>query len=129
MWEAKVALVAALAALGIIACQPSPGSGAPAPTGATSDAVQPAAAPLAGSGPDLADLEARELLPKAADDSCGARALANIINRPADMPGLPEASAKIRYLNPDSMATMDFSPDRLNVDVNAEGRIWRLRCG
>jgi hypothetical protein len=124
-----------VAALGFIACQPqAPSDGAAAPAaaaGPVESAPAATSAPVSArmAGPDLASLEMRGLVPKEADDTCGARALANIVDRPADMPGLPEASAAVRYLNPDSMATMDFRPDRLNIDVNAEGRIWKLRCG
>lgn len=120
MWEAKMALAAAVAALGFIACQPET-AGAPVARAAALDA------PVVQV--DLADLESRELVPKEADDGCGARKLAGIIDRPSDLPGLPEASSTVRFLNPDSMATMDFRPDRLNIEVNAEGRIWKLRCG
>ncbi|MEP9360541.1 I78 family peptidase inhibitor [Sphingomonas sp. KR3-1] len=34
-----------------------------------------------------------------------------------------------RWLGPDSAATMDFRPDRLNVILDAEGKIISARCG
>lgn len=34
-----------------------------------------------------------------------------------------------RALGPDDMATMDFRPDRLNIDLDASGRITGFRCG
>lgn len=34
-----------------------------------------------------------------------------------------------RILGPDSMATMDFSPDRINVMVDEKGIITAVRCG
>lgn len=34
-----------------------------------------------------------------------------------------------RILGPDSMATMDFSPDRINVMVDEKGIVTAVRCG
>ena len=34
----------------------------------------------------------------------------------------------VRVLQPDSMVTMDYRPDRLNIDVDAKGIITGLRC-
>lgn len=34
-----------------------------------------------------------------------------------------------RALGPDDMATMDFRPDRLNIDLDASGKITGFRCG
>ena len=34
-----------------------------------------------------------------------------------------------RILKPDSMATMDFNPDRLNINVDDEGNIITQECG
>ncbi|MDH5748730.1 MAG: I78 family peptidase inhibitor [Rhodospirillales bacterium] len=35
----------------------------------------------------------------------------------------------LRILPPGSMATMDFSPNRLNVYLDDQGRITKIRCG
>lgn len=35
----------------------------------------------------------------------------------------------VRWLAPDSAATMDFRPDRLNLNTDAEGKIVSARCG
>lgn len=35
----------------------------------------------------------------------------------------------VRVLAPDSMATMDYREDRLNIEVDEQGRITGLRCG
>lgn len=34
----------------------------------------------------------------------------------------------IRVLKPDSMVTMDYRPDRLNIDVDGNGTIKGFRC-
>ena len=36
---------------------------------------------------------------------------------------------RIRTRNPQSVVTMDYRSDRLNVDTDADGRILRVRCG
>lgn len=35
----------------------------------------------------------------------------------------------IRVIRPGDVVTMDYRPDRLNVEVGEDGRIKRLRCG
>lgn len=43
---------------------------------------------------------------------------------------LQESGARShRALGPEDMATMDFRPDRLNIDLDASGRITGFRCG
>lgn len=45
-----------------------------------------------------------------------------------ELPGgtFPEAA---RIIHPDTMVTRDYRPERLNVHVNANGRVARLECG
>jgi len=35
----------------------------------------------------------------------------------------------IRWIRPGDAVTMDFMPDRLNVDLDNSGRITNFRCG
>lgn len=35
----------------------------------------------------------------------------------------------MRWIAPDSAVTMDFRPDRLNVDIDSGGKVTRFRCG
>ncbi|WP_213981816.1 I78 family peptidase inhibitor [Sphingomonas sp. dw_22] len=35
----------------------------------------------------------------------------------------------VRWLEPGSVMTMDFRPDRLNLNVDEQGRITSARCG
>jgi len=37
-------------------------------------------------------------------------------------------SKTLRWIGPDTAYTMDLREDRLNIDVDANGRITRLRC-
>lgn len=39
------------------------------------------------------------------------------------------SSRDARVLRPGDMATMDFRPDRVNIDVNERGAITGIRCG
>jgi hypothetical protein len=41
----------------------------------------------------------------------------------------PQGRRAYRILKPGSVATMDFSPDRLNVEINDQGVVTRLFCG
>ena len=43
---------------------------------------------------------------------------------------LQDSGAKAhRALGPTDMATLDFRPDRLNIDLDADGKITGFRCG
>ncbi|WHU03939.1 MULTISPECIES: I78 family peptidase inhibitor [unclassified Sphingomonas] len=35
----------------------------------------------------------------------------------------------VRWLTPESMMTMDFRPDRLNLHLGTDGKIGSARCG
>jgi hypothetical protein len=37
--------------------------------------------------------------------------------------------SRIRYIAPGDVVTMDFRPDRLNVETGEDGRIKLFRCG
>lgn len=36
---------------------------------------------------------------------------------------------RIRIINPGDVVTMDFRPDRLNIEIGTDGRIKAIRCG
>lgn len=66
-----------------------------------------------------------------AGDTCGAgrhQALIGQDRAAIDAAGL-EPGPKLRILGPDDMATMDHRPDRLNIDLDADGQVTGLRCG
>lgn len=65
----------------------------------------------------------------AVDDTCGMTQYAALIGKPATDPGVPAAGPQVRHLPPGSQVTMDFSPTRLNIDIDAAGVITALRCG
>ena len=38
-------------------------------------------------------------------------------------------AARMRWIRPGQMVTMDYREDRLNIDLDEQGRITGLRCG
>jgi hypothetical protein len=68
-------------------------------------------------------------LPGAAEDTCGARKLSAFIGKPITSPGVPPASREVRHVAPDSVITMDFSPQRLNIKTDKDGIIRQIQCG
>lgn len=67
-------------------------------------------------------------------DQCGARALQDYLGMVAAGPvesRIREAAddGRVRFIGPDDAVTMDYRPDRLNVETDAAGRIVRIRCG
>lgn len=78
--------------------------------------------------------EATPAFPPPAEDTCGSAPLA----RHAGAQATDEVRAaiaatlgerRVRYISPGDAVTMDYAPSRLNVELDAEGRIVRLRCG
>jgi hypothetical protein len=69
------------------------------------------------------------LLAASSDDGCGAAARQDLVGTSVgglDAATLPENR---RVLFPGMAATMDFQPERLNVEVGADDRIARVYCG
>ena len=68
-------------------------------------------------------------LPDPPDASCAAERLQHLVGQPDsafDPSGLDEP---VRIIHPGDAVTMDFSPQRLNVEIDADGRISAIRCG
>ncbi len=64
----------------------------------------------------------------AGGDGCGASRLAGLVGQRLDAVRLPEGP-EARIIGPDTIVTMDFRPDRLNVSVTEDGTIDRVYCG
>ena len=67
-------------------------------------------------------------IPSADKDTCGAARFANLVGKSITDPAVPAAGQDIRHIRPNAIVTMDFSPQRLNIDVNDQGVIMGLRC-
>ena len=104
-------------------------SAAPASTDSVlTSPVKPGAAATSGRG--VADTETAK-----GDDTCGADKVSE-----RWLNALPTADAKsaiakavgerpVRYYGQGDAITMDFSPQRLNVELGKDGRIKLFRCG
>jgi hypothetical protein len=62
-------------------------------------------------------------------DSCGAGARDYLIGQPIDEIHLASLGEYVRVIRPGDMVTMDFRADRLNIELDEEDVILRLRCG
>ncbi|HEX8055255.1 MAG TPA: I78 family peptidase inhibitor [Novosphingobium sp.] len=110
------------AVLALTACT-QPESQVPAP------AVTPA--PIASAQPAPPSESAK---PEPAADECGASKLGSYMGQAAGADTMAKIKQtigheRIRTINPGDAVTMDFRPDRLNVEVGEDGRIKRLHCG
>ncbi|TNC51463.1 hypothetical protein FHG66_04640 [Rubellimicrobium rubrum] len=106
-------------ALLLAACETTPASSV-----ATSPADEEP--PLAGE--PLGDMPA-PVLPSPADDTCGASGLADFIGEDAGVTAATTFQNPIRIIRPGDMVTMDFSPERLNFELDELNEIIRVRCG
>ena len=66
--------------------------------------------------------------------TCDARHLSRLVGRP----GTPElgaeaqrrsGAARLRWIRPGDMVTMDLSPQRLNIHLDAQNRVDHFACG
>lgn len=108
-----------LAALGVAfvlgGCASQPFAQAPAP-GPVASAPAPAPAPVPAAG---------ECNAAPAQFAVGQAVSAQLENEARIRSG----SRTVRVLRPGQMVTMEFSGQRLNLDVDAAGRVQRVRCG
>ena len=114
----KNASLTFLAGLALMACTPSTETADT--TAAPPATTEPAPPPAVDPAPPPADPAA---------DTCNMAQYASLVGMPATDAGVPPASATVRHIRPDTQVTMDFSPARLNIEINAEGVITGLRCG
>ena len=75
----------------------------------------------AGTGGDDANANAHE-------DACGASGYQSLVGAQLASVTLP-ADLGARVVGPDDVVTTDFSAERLNIEVDADGRITRVYCG
>lgn len=64
-----------------------------------------------------------------AADACGAGALQGLVGQPDTVLQTMRFSQQVRVIRPGMAVTMDFSPERLNIQIDREGRISRVSCG
>lgn len=116
-----------LAVLLLAACAAC--AGKPAPEGggsATADGPPPPALDLSADAPGTA--------PEEPAMTCRADTLSWTIGQLADDALVARARAeagadRVRVIRPGMAVTMDYREDRLNLDVDAEGKVVAARCG
>lgn len=68
-----------------------------------------------------------------AEDTCGTAKVSRFLGQEATAAIEAEISADTagptRTIRPGDAVTMDFRPDRLNIELDESGKIKRLRCG
>lgn len=63
------------------------------------------------------------------NDACGASGLASLIGQPESVAAAMTFAQPVRILHPGDAMTMDFNPARLNILIDAKGRIEKIHCG
>lgn len=61
--------------------------------------------------------------------SCGADGLQALVGGPLSAFTAPPAARAVRVIGPDMAVTMDYRPDRLNVEHDRDQVIKRVFCG
>ena len=74
---------------------------------------EPGPAPLPGDDPN----------------ACGANALGHLVGQPESVLAAMTFPAPTRIIHPGEAVTMDFSASRLNILIDASGRISQVSCG
>lgn len=62
-------------------------------------------------------------------DECGAAALQNLVGQPRQAVEGMTFTQPVRIIEPGQAVTMDFSAQRLNIELDANARITRIACG
>lgn len=70
----------------------------------------------------------------ATPERCSTEPLTDLIGKPGSQELLDQArqrsgAQRARMLNPDDMMTLDYDSQRLNIDLDEQGRVHRLSCG
>ena len=63
------------------------------------------------------------------DDACGAPGLQGLVGQPRSVLATMTFAGPVRVIEPGMAVTMDYSPNRLNIELDAGGRITRVTCG
>lgn len=61
-------------------------------------------------------------------DQCKASALQGLVGQPKSVLQTMLLPAGTRVIGPGDAVTMDFRPDRMNVEIGTDGRIAKIGC-
>lgn len=67
-------------------------------------------------------------VPEPVEDACGAAGLQGLVGQSAAVLQTMRFGQETRILRPGMAVTMDFRPDRLNIEIDADERISRVYC-
>lgn len=62
-------------------------------------------------------------------ETCGAQELQHLLGQPDTVLETMRFAPVVRVIRPGMAVTMDYSPDRLNIEIDEAGRISRVSCG
>lgn len=68
-----------------------------------------------------------EAIPPA--ETCGAAALQDLVGQSETVLQTMKFGTPVRIIHPGMAVTMDYSADRLNIEINEAGMISRVTCG
>lgn len=68
-------------------------------------------------------------LPPSGPDTCGASGMQDLVGRNRSVLAAMTLPAGTRVIEPGMPVTEDYSAQRLNLDLDARGRIVRVWCG
>ncbi len=68
------------------------------------------------------------LPPAPVENACGADALQGLVGQPASVLETMRFGTETRIIRPGTAVTMDYRPDRLNIDIDAREWITRVYC-
>lgn len=121
---ARSAIAVACLSLVLAACS------APAPDEQTAATEQSQAAAAAAAEPAPAD-PTGAAVPQGGCDDTQAQWIIGKTPTPAeqDQAGKDAGATTVRSLKPGEAATMEFNPNRLNIDLDDKGAVAAVRCG
>ena len=67
--------------------------------------------------------------PAPAEDACGASGLQDLVGQSAKKLEVIRFARTVRIIRPGMAVTMDYSAERLNIEINEAEMITRVSCG
>lgn len=67
--------------------------------------------------------------PLPVEDACGAAGLQGLVGQSEEALATLSLAAPARVIRPGMAVTMDYRAERLNIELDSQGRIIRIFCG
>jgi len=75
------------------------------------------------------DMQPSPVPPTEQAGQCGAPRLQRLVGQPATVLETMRFGSQVRIIRPGMAVTMDYSPDRLNIEIDGAQRIISVACG